>query len=48
MLWTIAHFMMERFVNQVFTKSAHFPAKKMMVWYDSGVEKPVATKIFIN
>jgi len=47
-LRTIAHFVMERFVNHDLTKSSHFPAKKMMVWYDSMLEKPVATKIFIN
>jgi hypothetical protein len=47
-LWTIAHFVMERFVNPVLTGSSHFPAKKMMVWYDSMAENPVVTKIFIN
>jgi hypothetical protein len=47
-LWTIAHFVMERFDNPVLTGSSHFPAKKMMVWYDSMAENPVATKIFIN
>jgi hypothetical protein len=39
---------MERFVNLVFTKSGHFPVKKMMVWYVSMPENRVATKIFIN
>jgi hypothetical protein len=47
-LRTIAQFVMDRFVNQVLTKSSHFPAKKMMVWYDSRPENRVATKIFIN
>jgi len=47
-LLTIAQFVMDRFVNQVLTKSNHFPAKKMMVWYDSRPENRVATKIFIN
>jgi hypothetical protein len=47
-LWTIAHFMIECFVNLVLTKSSHFPAKKMLVWYVSMPENRVATKIFIN
>jgi hypothetical protein len=48
MLWTIAHFVMERFVNWDLIQSSHFPAKKMMVWYDSMPKNRVATKIFIN
>lgn len=48
MLRTIAHFVMERFVNWDLIKSNHFPAKKMMVWYDSMLKNRVATKIFIN
>jgi hypothetical protein len=48
MIRTIAHFVIERFVNQDLIKSSHFPAKKMMVWYDSMLKNRVATKIFIN
>jgi len=48
MVRTIAHFVMERFVNWDLIKSNHFPAKKMMVWYDSMPKNRVATKIFIN
>jgi L-serine deaminase len=48
MVRTIAHFVMERFVNRDLIKSSHFPAKKMMVWYDSMPKNRVATKIFIN
>jgi hypothetical protein len=48
MVRTIAHFVMERFVNWDLIKSNHFPAKKMMVWYDSMLKNRVATKIFIN
>jgi len=48
MIHTIAHFVMDRFVNQEFIKSSHFPAKKMMVVYDSMLKNRVATKIFIN
>jgi hypothetical protein len=47
-IWTIAHFVMYRFVNPVLFKSGHFPAKKMLVCSDSMPKKPVATKIFIN
>ena len=47
-LWTIAHFVMERFDNPVLTGSSHFPVKKWMVCSDSVRENPVATKIFIN
>jgi hypothetical protein len=39
---------MERFVNQELIKSSHFPAKKMVIWYDSMAKNRVATKIFIN
>ncbi len=39
---------MEPFVNLFLRKSNHFSAKKMMIWYVSRLEKPVATKIFIN
>jgi len=45
---TIAHFVIERFVNQDLIKSSHFPVKKMVIWYDSMVKNRVATKIFIN
>jgi hypothetical protein len=48
MIRTIAHFVMYRFVNGDLIKSSHFPAKKMMVWYDSMLKNRVATKIFIN
>jgi hypothetical protein len=47
-IWTIAYFVMDRFVNQVLVKSSHFPAKKMMVYSDSMPKNTVATKIFIN
>ena len=47
-LWTIAHFVMERFVNPVLLRSSHFPVKKMMICSDSMRENAVATKIFIN
>lgn len=47
-LGTIAHFVIEPFVNLVLTGISHYPAKKRMVWYDSMAENPVATKIFIN
>jgi hypothetical protein len=47
-LRTIAQFVIERFDTLALTKSSHFPAKKMVVWYDSGPENRIATKIFIN
>jgi hypothetical protein len=47
-LRTIAQFMMYRFDYPLLSGSSHFPVKKMMVWYDSMRENPVATKIFIN
>lgn len=39
---------MERFVNPVLLGSSQFSGKKMVVWYVSRPENPVATKIFIN
>jgi hypothetical protein len=45
---TIAQFMMNRFDYPLLSGSSHFSVKKMMVWYDSMAENPVATKIFIN
>jgi hypothetical protein len=47
-IWTIAHFVMERFDYPLLSGSSHFAVKKWMVYTDSMRENPIATKIFIN